>query len=123
MINTYSGHENKVKTNLRARILFHEPVARFRRVVVPTEQVIETKDGQKVQIEKRVLRAMCSSTWISAMRPGPSSGPPGVTGSSVPVRAGASVAGRSRRILHTQGAGGGPAAKSQAQFSLGSRSR
>ena len=28
---------------------------RFRRVVVPTEQVIETKDGQKVQIEKRVL--------------------------------------------------------------------
>ncbi len=29
--------------------------ARFRRVVVPTEQVIETKDGQKVQTEKRVL--------------------------------------------------------------------
>src|SRR4051794_39488743 len=28
---------------------------RFRRVVVPTEQVIETKDGQKVQIEKRTL--------------------------------------------------------------------
>ena len=28
---------------------------RFRRVVVPTEQVIETKDGQKVQAEKRVL--------------------------------------------------------------------
>src|SRR5947208_148014 len=28
---------------------------RFRRVIVPTEQVIETKDGQKVQTEKRVL--------------------------------------------------------------------
>src|SRR5438876_12406602 len=28
---------------------------RFRRVVVPTEQVIDTKDGQKVQAEKRVL--------------------------------------------------------------------
>ena len=28
---------------------------RFRRVVVPTEQVIETKEGQKVQTEKRVL--------------------------------------------------------------------
>ena len=28
---------------------------RFRRVVVPTDQVIETKDGQKVQTEKRVL--------------------------------------------------------------------
>ena len=33
---------------------------RFRRVVVPTEQVIETKDGQKVQAEKRVLRATSS---------------------------------------------------------------
>ena len=30
---------------------------RFRRVVVPTEQVVETKDGQKVQTEKRVLLA------------------------------------------------------------------
>src|SRR5690349_24487395 len=29
--------------------------SRFRRVVVPTEQVIETKDGQKVQTEKRIL--------------------------------------------------------------------
>ena len=28
---------------------------RFRRVVVPTEQVVETKDGQKVQTEKRIL--------------------------------------------------------------------
>ena len=55
VINTYSGHENKVKTNLEHRILSMNQSPRFRRVVVPTEQVIETKDGQKVQIEKRVL--------------------------------------------------------------------
>ncbi len=55
VINTYSGHENKVKTNLEHRIVSMNQQPRFRRVVVPTEQVIETKDGQKVQTEKRVL--------------------------------------------------------------------
>src|SRR6186997_1269433 len=55
VINTYSGHENKVKANLEHRIDSMGQQPRFRRVVVPTEQVIETKDGQKVQIEKRVL--------------------------------------------------------------------
>ena len=55
VINTYSGHENKVKTNLEHRIISMNQAPRFRRVVVPTEQVIETKDGQKVQTEKRVL--------------------------------------------------------------------
>jgi transcriptional antiterminator NusG len=55
VINTYSGHENKVKTNLEHRIISMNQQPRFRRVVVPTEQVVETKDGQKVQTEKRVL--------------------------------------------------------------------
>jgi transcriptional antiterminator NusG len=55
VINTYSGHENKVKANLEHRILSMNQGPRFRRVVVPTEQVIETKDGQKVQAEKRIL--------------------------------------------------------------------
>ena len=59
VINTYSGHENKVKTNLEHRIVSLNQQPAFRRVVVPTEQVIETKDGQKVQAEKRAsgLRA------------------------------------------------------------------
>src|SRR5882762_9328119 len=55
VVNTYSGHENKVKANLEHRIESMGQRQRFRRVVVPTEQVIETKDGQKVQAEKRVL--------------------------------------------------------------------
>ena len=55
VVNTYSGHENKVKANLEHRIESMGQRQRFRRVVVPTEQVIDTKDGQKVQVEKRVL--------------------------------------------------------------------
>ena len=55
VINTYSGHENKVKANLEHRIVSMNQAPKFRRVVVPTEHVVETKDGQKVQTEKRVL--------------------------------------------------------------------
>jgi transcriptional antiterminator NusG len=55
VINTYSGHENKVKTNLEQRIHSMGQTSRFRRVVIPTEQVIETKEGKKIQTEKRTL--------------------------------------------------------------------
>jgi len=121
VINTYSGHENKVKANLEHRIVSMNQQPRFRRVVVPTEQVIETKDGQKVQIEKRVLPGyvlvnmdLSDEAWTVVK------GTPGVTGF---VGAGAKPVPLSQpevdRILHTAGPGVGPAAKSQAQFSLG----
>ena len=121
VINTYSGHENKVKANLEHRIVSMNQAPRFRRVVVPTEQVIETKDGQKVQIEKRVLPGyvlvnmdLSDEAWTVVK------GTPGVTGF---VGAGAKPVPLSKvevdRILHTAGAGGVPATKSQAQFSLG----
>ena len=44
-----------MKANLEHRIDSMGQRTRFRRVVVPTEQVIETKEGQKVQTEKRIL--------------------------------------------------------------------
>jgi transcription termination/antitermination protein NusG len=121
VINTYSGHENKVKANLEHRIISMNQQPRFRRVVVPTEQVIETKDGQKVQIEKRVLPGyvlvnmdLSDEAWTVVK------GTPGVTGF---VGAGAKPVPLSQvevdRILHTAGSAGAPAAKSQAQFSLG----
>ena len=55
VINTYSGHENKVKANLEHRLKSMGKRETVRRVVVPTEQVVETKDGQKVQAERRLL--------------------------------------------------------------------
>ena len=55
VINTYSGHENKVRQNLLHRVETMSQQQKIRRVVVPTEQVVETKDGQKVQVEKRTL--------------------------------------------------------------------
>lgn len=55
VVNTYSGHENKVKANLEMRVKTLDREDSVKRVVVPTETVQETKDGQKVQTEKRVL--------------------------------------------------------------------
>ena len=55
VINTYSGHENKVKHNLEHRIETMGQRQRVRQVVVPTEQVSELKDGQRVSVEKRTM--------------------------------------------------------------------
>ena len=55
VINTYSGHENKVKHNLEHRVQTMSQNRNVRQVVVPTEQVSEVKDGQKVTQEKRTM--------------------------------------------------------------------
>lgn len=55
VINTYSGHENKVKQNLEHRIHSMNQGSNVRDVVVPTEQITEVKDGQQVQVEKRTM--------------------------------------------------------------------
>jgi transcriptional antiterminator NusG len=120
VINTYSGHENKVKANLEHRIVSMNQQPRFRRVVVPTEQVIETKDGQKVQTEKRVLPGyvlvnmnMSDDAWSVVKNT------PGVTGfvgagnKPVPLSQG-----EVDRILHT-GAATSERPRTQVQFSLG----
>ncbi len=55
VVNTYSGHENKVKANLEHRVHSMSQEEAILKVVVPTEQVVETKEGQKVSTEKRVF--------------------------------------------------------------------
>jgi transcriptional antiterminator NusG len=55
VVNTYSGHENKVRANLEHRIQSMNQADKIVQVVVPTEQIVETKDGQKVTNERRVF--------------------------------------------------------------------
>jgi transcriptional antiterminator NusG len=54
-VNTYSGHENKVKQNLEHRVVSLGQERSVRRIVIPTEQIQEMKDGQRVQIERRTM--------------------------------------------------------------------
>jgi len=121
VINTYSGHENKVKTNLEHRIVSMNQQPAFRRVVVPTEQVIETKDGQKVQTEKRVLpgyvlvnMSMSDEAWTVVK------GTPGVTGFVGPgAKPVPPSAPGGDRILPPGLPAGAQAQKAQFEFSLG----
>src|SRR5919206_1340686 len=55
VVNTYSGHENKVKHNLEHRVQSLGQQRAVRQIVVPTETVSEMKDNQKVQVEKRTM--------------------------------------------------------------------
>ena len=55
VVNTYSGHENKVKQNLEHRVVSLNQKRAVRQVVVPTETVTEMKDNQKVAVEKRTM--------------------------------------------------------------------
>ena len=55
VINTYSGHENKVKKNLEHRVETMSQARKVRQVVVPTEEVQEVKDGKKVTTDKRTM--------------------------------------------------------------------
>ena len=55
VVNTYSGHENKVKQNLEHRAQSLNQRRAVRQVVVPTESVTEMKDNQKVAVEKRTM--------------------------------------------------------------------
>ena len=55
VVNTYSGHENKVKQNLEHRVVSLNQKRNVRQVVVPTESVSEMKDNQKVTVEKRTM--------------------------------------------------------------------
>ncbi len=55
VIHSYSGYENKVKKNLEHRIESMAMQDKIFQVVVPTEEEIELKDGQRRVVERRVF--------------------------------------------------------------------
>jgi len=55
VVHTYAGYENKVKQNLEARIKSMNMEDEIFEVVIPTEDVIEWKDGKKSITEKKVF--------------------------------------------------------------------
>jgi transcriptional antiterminator NusG len=55
VIHSYSGYENKVKKNLEHRIESLGMQDKIFQVVVPTEEEIELKDGQRRTVERRIF--------------------------------------------------------------------
>ena len=55
VIHTYSGYENKVKTNLEHRISTMDVTDRIFQVVIPMEGEVEVKDGQRRTVQRKVF--------------------------------------------------------------------
>ncbi len=54
VVHTYSGHEAKVKKNLESRIETMDMNEKIFEVIVPTEEEIEIKNGQRRTVNKKV---------------------------------------------------------------------
>lgn len=81
VIHSYSGYENKVKTNLEQRIESMGMQDKIFQVVVPTEEEIEVRDGQRRITEKKIFPGyilvemrMTDDSWYTVRNT------PGVTG-------------------------------------------
>ena len=55
VVHTYSGFENKAKLALEDAIKRYNLQAKFGEVLVPTEKVVEVKDGQKKTTTRKVF--------------------------------------------------------------------
>jgi transcriptional antiterminator NusG len=81
VVHTYSGYENKVKTNLEKRVYSMDMQDKIFRVLVPTEEEIENKDGKRKTVQRKVFpgyvlveMVMTDDSWYVVRNT------PGVTG-------------------------------------------
>jgi transcriptional antiterminator NusG len=54
-VHTYSGYENRVKTNLEQRIKSMNVDSEIFQVIVPTEKEIEIRGGQRYNVERKLV--------------------------------------------------------------------
>jgi len=81
VIHTYSGYEERVKRNLEQRAKFMDSEEEIFQVIIPTEEEIEVRGGQRRNVTKKILPGyvlvqmkMTDESW-SVVR-----NTPGVTG-------------------------------------------
>jgi transcriptional antiterminator NusG len=55
VVHSYAGYENKVKSNLETRVQTLDVEDYIYQVEVPTEEVTEIKNGQRKQVQRKVL--------------------------------------------------------------------
>ena len=70
VVHSYSGYENQVKRSLEDRIVRGRMESKFGKILVPTEEVVEMKDGQKRKSDRKffpgyvlVEMAMDDASW------------------------------------------------------------
>ena len=60
VLQAFSGYENKVKLTLEDRIKRSGLQDSFEEILVPTEEVLEIKEGKKKKIREKVLPRICN---------------------------------------------------------------
>ena len=55
VVHTYSGYEERVRKNLEQRIKSMDTEGDISEIVVPTEEEIEVKNGQRRTVDKKIL--------------------------------------------------------------------
>jgi transcriptional antiterminator NusG len=55
VLNTYSGHESRVEKNLDMRIKSMDVSDKIFRIIVPTEEELEIRGGQRRQVQRKLL--------------------------------------------------------------------
>jgi len=70
VVHAYSGYEKRVQNTLKERIELHDMQDQFGDVLVPTEEVVEVRDGKKRKSERKfypgyvlVQMEMNDDTW------------------------------------------------------------
>ena len=70
VVHAYSGFEKQVMRTLRERVALHEMEDRFGEILVPTEEVVEMREGKKRKSERKfypgyvlVQMEMDDATW------------------------------------------------------------
>jgi transcriptional antiterminator NusG len=70
VVHAYSNYEHKVKSSLEERIKRYGLDSKFGEILVPTEEVVEMRDGQKIRSERKffpgyvlVKMEMDDETW------------------------------------------------------------
>lgn len=54
-VHTYSGHENKVKTNIERRAETMNLKDKIFRILVPTDTEVRTRSGKKTEVKRKVF--------------------------------------------------------------------
>jgi len=55
VVHTYSGYEERVKKNLEQRIKSMDTEGEISQIVIPTEEEIEVRNGQRRTVTKKIL--------------------------------------------------------------------
>ena len=92
VIHTYSGYENKVATNLETSVENRKLQDWIHEVRVPTETVVEMKDNQKKEVERKIFpgyvlvkMVMTDDSWFVVRNTRGCTGFVGPNGKPVPL--------------------------------------